>query len=460
MNMRDQARPVFSGKKVVVVGLGLSGLWTARWLIERGAIVTVSEIRPEPDVGSGLCKEVREMGAFLETGGHKLETLLGAELIVISPGVPYNLQILDSAREKGITVTGELELASQAIRTPIIAVTGTNGKSTVTTFLGEMLDNAGIKVFVGGNIGTPLMAYAAGEGDADYAVVEVSSFQLDTSETFCPFVSIILNISPDHLDRYADYDSYTRSKLRIFSNQGQGQYVILNDDDEILNSVKPGGGTAVLRYGQKQGKSLRAVIEDKNIKALTKEGRTLYFNLKSFRPPGEHNLENLLGCVLVGLILDIEASVIQKTIDEFKGLPDRLEHVGDLEGVSFYNDSKATNVDAAVRAVNSFDRPQILIAGGRHKGAEYNPLVKAARGRVKKAVFIGEAKELLAAAFKDVLPFFDVKDMKEAVSVAFSIADRGDVVLLAPACSSFDMFKDYTDRGKAFREAVESLSNG
>ncbi len=443
-----------------MVGLGLSGLWTARWLMERGAIVIVSEIRPESEVGSGLCKKVREMGALLETGGHKLETLLGAELIVISPGVPHDLQILDTARERGITVTGELELASQAIQTPIIAVTGTNGKSTVTTFLGEMLDNAGLKVFVGGNIGTPLMAYAAGAEYADYAVVEVSSFQLDTSETFCPFVSIILNISPDHLDRYADYDSYIRSKLRIFSNQGQGQYVILNDDDEVLHSVKPGSGAAVLRYGQKKGKGLRAVIEGKNIKTLTKVGRTLYFNLESFRPPGEHNLENLLGCVLVGLILDIEASVIQKTIDEFRGLPDRLEHVGDLEGVSFYNDSKATNVDAAVRAVNSFDRPQILIAGGRHKGAEYDPLVKAARGRVKKAVFIGEAKELLAAAFKDVLPFFDVKDMKEAVSVAFSIADRGDVVLLAPACSSFDMFKDYTDRGRAFREAVESLSNG
>jgi len=458
--MRYQDRLNFSGKKALVVGLGVSGLWTARWLINQGAHVTVSEIRPESDLDRGLCREVRELGASLETGGHKQETFLDTQTIIVSPGVPHDMEILRIAGDRGITVTGELELASRVIETPLIAVTGTNGKTTVTTFLGNMLEKAGLRTFVGGNIGTPLMAYAAGKRHADYAVVEVSSFQLDTAETFCPYISMVLNITPDHLDRYVDYESYVHSKLRIFRNQGPGQYVILNDDDNTLCSVNPGGRVNVLRYGRKRGPGRSAVIQGKKIRAHIEGAEELCFKLESFSPPGEHNQENLLGCVLAGLAMGIEPLVIQETIDEFKGLPNRLEHVGDLEGVSFYNDSKATNVDAAVRAVNSFDRTLVLIAGGRHKGGDYAPLVRAAHGRVKQAVFLGEARGLLAASFEGTLPFFEAEDMEEAVSVAFSNAETGDVVLLAPACSSFDMFKDYVDRGRAFREAMEGLYSG
>jgi UDP-N-acetylmuramoylalanine--D-glutamate ligase len=346
------------------------------------------------------------------------------------------------------------------IDTPIIAVTGTNGKSTGTAFLGDMLEKAGFEVFVGGNIGTPLMVYAEGEGTADYVVVEVSSFQLDTVETFCPFVSIILNISPDHLDRYPNYEAYVQSKLKIFKNQGPGQYVILNDSDERLCSVNPTSGVSIFRYGTKEKEGRHAFIQDTKIRASIDSNQIDYFSFESFGLPGKHNLENCLALVLVGLTLGIDRVVIQKSIDEFKGLPHRLELVGESGRVSFYNDSKATNVDAAIKAVTSFDRTLILIAGGRHKGADYTPLVRAAEGRVKKAIFLGEARDLLAGSFGGIIPFSIAENMEEAVSKAFSWAKSGDVVLLAPACSSFDMFSDYSHRGEVFRAAVERTVHG
>jgi UDP-N-acetylmuramoylalanine--D-glutamate ligase len=450
----------FRNKKVLVVGLGITGLYAARWLAKQGAAVTVSEAKPETELSSATCKEVRKLGIALETGRHQETTFLKSEMIVLSPGVPHDMEPLRSAKKTGIPVTGELELSSRLIDTPMIAVTGTNGKSTVTALLGSLLKNANLKAFVGGNIGTPLIAYVEGEEKADYVVVEVSSFQLDTIETFCPLISLLLNISPDHLDRYASYEDYAQSKLRIFMNQREGQHVILNDDDETLASVNPPSGVSVFRFGVKRKEGRHAYVQDKEIRASLSGGEHNSFSFKSFRLPGKHNMENLLAVVLAGLILGIEPSVIQQTIGNFKGLPNRLEHVAEFEGVEFYNDSKATNVDAAVRAITSFDRPLILIAGGRHKGSDYARLVKAARGGVRKAIFLGESRELLASSFEGVVPFLMAEDMDEAVSIAFSQADRGDAVLLAPACSSFDMFSDYAHRGMVFRSAVERLSHG
>jgi UDP-N-acetylmuramoylalanine--D-glutamate ligase len=445
--MQAQNSLNFSGKKVLVVGLGISGLWTARWLAGQGAVVTISEIRSETDLDPGTCSEILRLGARLETGGHKKKTFLNTEMIIVSPGVPHDMELLSAAIRSGITVTGELELASRMINTPMIGVTGTNGKSTVTALLGSMIENAGFEVFVGGNIGTPLIAYAAGERRADYVVVEVSSFQLDTIETFSPFVSVVLNISPDHLDRYPDYETYVKSKLRIFSNQGPGQYVILNDDDKMLSSIEIPSGVSLLRYGTEEKEGRHAFIENGGI-TVCLDGMA-------------HNrFSNLLSVVLCGMTIGIDPGAIQKTIDEFRGLPNRLECVAEIGGVVFYNDSKATNVDATVRAVMSFEQPLILLAGGRHKGADYTPLVSAARGRVKKAIFLGEAKELLASSFEDVLPFHMAKDMDEAVSISFSCAKSGDAVLLAPACSSFDMFSDYSQRGRVFKAAVERLVHG
>jgi UDP-N-acetylmuramoylalanine--D-glutamate ligase len=458
--MQGSYKLQFHGKKILVAGLGITGLCTARWLADQGAAVTVSEVKPETDLDPAICNEIRERGIALETGWHREETFLNSEMIVLSPGVPLDMEPLSAARKVGIHVTGELELASRLIDTPMIAVTGTNGKSSVTAFLGSLLENANLKVFVGGNIGTPLIAYVAEEDKADYVVVEVSSFQLDTIETFCPFISMVLNVSPDHLDRYPSYEDYVQSKLRVYMNQGTGQYVILNDDDERLSLVKPSSGVSVFRFGTEKKEGRHAFIEDSMIRACIPGKEHNSFSLKSLRLPGRHNLENLLAVVLTGLILGIKPPVIQQTINELEGLPNRLEQVAELAGVEFYNDSKATNVDAAVKAITSFDRPLILIAGGRHKGADYTRMVRAAEGGVKRAVFLGESRELLARSFEGVVPFSMAEDMDDAVSMAFSEAEKGDVVLLAPACSSFDMFSDYAHRGRVFRAAVERLRSG
>ncbi len=462
--MRNNKKIEFSAKKVTVVGLGSSGIWTARFLAREGANVTVSEIRPETDFDPDTLSEIRELGIRLEMGEHRNESFLAVDMIILSPGVPLHMPLLRNAIEEGIPVMGELELGSRLVDVPMIAVTGTNGKSTVTTLLGRLIEDAGFDVFVGGNIGTPLMAYvtgaAKGKAKMDYIVVEVSSFQLDAVDTFCPFVSFVLNISPDHLDRYSCYEDYVQSKLRIFANQGPGQFVILNDDDEKLSSIHPSSGVSVLRYGAENREGRHGFIERKRIMAGFDGMESKSFSLESVTLPGLHNLENVLAAVLGGLALGIDGLSIQNTIDSFKGLPDRLELVKELDGVAFYNDSKATNVDAAVKAVKSFDRPLILIAGGRHKGADYAPLVKAAEGKAKRAIFMGEAGDLLASSFRDVIPFSMAIDMDEAVSVAFSHAKSGDAVLLAPACSSFDMFTDYSHRGRAFRSAVERIFNG
>jgi UDP-N-acetylmuramoylalanine--D-glutamate ligase len=450
----------FYRKKILVVGMGVTGLWTARWLVGRGAAVTISDARNESEMDPGVCRELRAQGIRLETGGHRNETVMGSEMIVLSPGVPHDTALFRAAREMGIPVTGELELASRQIDTPMIAVTGTNGKSSVAAFLGTMLETAKLKVFVGGNIGTPLMAYVAGPQKADYVVVEVSSFQMDTIETFSPFVSMLLNISPDHLDRYPSYEDYVQSKLRIFMNQRAGQFVILNDDDERLSRVYPKHGVTVFRFGTEKKERRNAFIEAKTVFAGVLDRTHHRFSLDAFRLPGKHNMQNLMAAVLAGLTLNVDPGVIQKTIGEFRGLADRLEWVAECGGVAFYNDSKGTNVDAATQAIGSFERPIVLIAGGRHKGADYTPLAKAAEGRVRCAVFLGEARQMLAEAFEGVVPCSLCESMEDAVTSAFSQAQSGDVVLLSPACSSFDMFNDYYHRGRVFRAAVERLGRG
>jgi UDP-N-acetylmuramoylalanine--D-glutamate ligase len=360
----------------------------------------------------------------------------------------------------GIPVIGEMELASRLIDTPMVAVTGTNGKSTTTTLLSHMIKKAGRKVFMGGNIGTPLMDYAYSDQKADYAVVEVSSFQLDTMETFCPMISLLLNISPDHLDRYSDYETYIHSKLGIFKNQGPGQYAILNDDDKVLSQYRPGGGVSMLRYGREKGEGRQAFISGPLLKVCLTQGKEQTYHLDTFRLPGKHNQENLMAAVLACNVLGIRPHIIQEAMDDFQGLPDRLEHVGTVEEVDFFNDSKATNIDAAVRSIACFDRPIVLIAGGRHKGADYSPLVKAAVGKVTKAILLGEAKSLLADAFEPFIPFSLAQDMKDAVSQSFLSSNPKDVVLLAPACSSFDMFSDFAHRGRVFKEEIKRLHHG
>jgi len=420
----------------------------------------VSDMKQASELDPAILRELTGLGVQLELGGHRKETFLTVDTIVVSPGVPQDMPLIRKASRRQIPVVGEMELASRWIETPILAITGTNGKTTVTAMVGELLKQAGKRVFVGGNIGTPLMAYAAGNQEADYVVVEVSSFQLDTIETFSPYISVILNITPDHLERYANEDAYAQSKLRICRYQGPGQYAILNDDDRRLAAFRPAAGLIPLRYGLVQRQGIEAFLDGGTVKAGVTGEATHSFSLDRFALPGIHNQENLLAVILIGLILGIDEGVIQETIDGFKGLPHRIEYVGEVNGVRFYDDSKATNVDAARRAVASFDAPVVLIGGGRHKGADYQPLVEAGEGRVKGAVLLGEARDLLAAAFDKKVPCTVANSMEEAVSIAFSMAEPGDVVLLAPACSSFDMFSDYGQRGDVFKKSVRGLIHG
>jgi UDP-N-acetylmuramoylalanine--D-glutamate ligase len=449
----------FFKKRILVVGLGRSGLSASRWLIKEGADVTIGEIRSESDLQGELYDEALKLGAKLETGGHSIETFVNQDMIIVSPGVPLEIEPLKAARGKGIPVVGEMELAARLFDTPVVAVTGTNGKSTAVTLLEFMIKGSGATLFVGGNIGTPLMDYVAGDRDADYVLVEVSSFQLDSIEQFCPALSLLLNISPDHLDRYPDYEAYVQSKLRIFMNQGKGHYAILNDDDERLSRFRPMGGVKVLRYGMAEREGRNAFLDGGRMIVRLTEKKRHYFDIGEFRLPGRHNLENLMAVVLAGLALGLKPDVIWNSIKDYKGLPHRIEPVGSIGGIDFYDDSKATNVDASVRSIETFDRPLILIAGGRHKGGDYSPLVKAAEGRVKKAILLGEARFLMAGSFEGVIPFEFADTMREAVSKAFKAAEANDVVLLAPACSSFDMFSDYGHRGRVFREEVKVLDH-
>jgi UDP-N-acetylmuramoylalanine--D-glutamate ligase len=447
----------FKNKKIMVVGFGKSGLATARCLIKRGADVTIGDIKPESSLDADILKEVRALGVKLEVGGHQVATFLNADMIIVSPGVPLNIKPLAAARENGIPISGEFEMASRLVDSPILAVTGTNGKTTTVSLIEEIIKRSGRYLFTGGNIGTPLMEFVSEEKKVDYILVEVSSFQLDTAERFNPFASLILNITPDHLDRYESFDAYARSKYSITKNQGKGQYAILNDDDPLLHDFNPEKDVTVLRYGIKKSYRSNAYIDENRLVASVPEKVSCVFSLDGFKLPGIHNLSNLMGVVLVALCAGIEKEYIQAAIFDFKGLHHRIEHVANIKDVDFYDDSKATNVDAAIKSIEVFERPIILIAGGVHKGGEYDPLVMASLRRVKKGIFIGEARFMLGDAFKNNIPYEYAEDMDDAVKKAFRTADKDDVVLLAPACSSFDMFTDYSHRGKVFREKVEGL---
>jgi UDP-N-acetylmuramoylalanine--D-glutamate ligase len=448
------------GKRVLVVGLGKSGSAAAGWLAQQGAQVTVSEVRDKSAFNSRLLGELSKKGIEIEFGDHRLESFVEADLIVVSPGVPLDIKSLLEASKREVPVVGELELAWTYLRTPCIAVTGTNGKSTVVKLIGEMLSRAGKRVAVRGNIGVPLTDYIRGAQDADYVVLEVSSFQLDTIATFSPLVSLILNISPDHLDRYTDYAAYIRSKQRIFVNQGPGQTLILNDEDPVLGELEMKSGARVYRYGIKREGDRQCFIEDGRIVAQIPGQGGLSFGLDRFILLGIHNHANVMAAILAALAIDTPPDAIQEGIDGFKGLPHRIELIEKLRGVAFYDDSKATNIDAAIQSITSFSRPVVLIAGGRHKGSNYLPLVDATEGRIKGAVFIGESGALLAEAFNGKIPWSKAGSMDDAVSIAYTWAQEGDVVLLAPACSSFDMFRDYEQRGMAFQEAVRRIRDG
>ncbi len=418
----------------------MSGLAVARFLKKRGAVVTVTDMAAEERMPD-YAREIRAMGIRLELGIHIIKTFESAELIVISPGVPHTIKPVKKAIEKGVPVIGEIELASRFIGELVIAITGTNGKTTTTRLLGKMLEHSGIKVFVAGNIGNPLIEYLDMREKVEMLVVEVSSFQLDTIDMFRPKIGVLLNIAEDHLDRYPDFAAYAASKGRLFKNQKKSDTAVLNRADLLVGEVT----------GKIDSKKIYFCDQADNGSALA----ALKLANEAFT--AGHNKENAYAAASAALEAGGNLDGIQAALDTFKADPHRLEYITTINDVMFYDDSKATNIAALARALESFNKPVSLIMGGRDKGGDYLTLRGAVGKHVKKVVVIGEAKEKIISALGNTVNVEQASTIEAAVSAAYKAAGPGDAVLLSPACSSFDMFKSYKERGKRFRLAARSL---
>lgn len=454
-----------AGRFVVVAGLGVSGLAAARLLAARGARVTVSDSRPSAE----LAREAAKLpaGVALEGGGNRAATFAQADLVVLSPGVPPQIAPVREAAKRGAEIIGEFELACRFIRTPIAAVTGTNGKTTTTRLLAHLLAGSGRKVFCGGNIGTPLSDYALGPQEADLVVAEVSSFQLDTCTTFRPRVAVLLNVTPDHLDRYPSLEAYARSKGSIFARQAEGDVAILNEDDPWTPLLSRNLKANCLTFSSSRAPLPRgAYLEGSHITlgpgVLPRfAGHSLppiTFPITSLKLKGRHNLENAMAALLAAVSLGAEPERLKEPLASFAPLPHRVELVRRLKEVSFYNDSKGTNVDAVVRALQAVPSPVVLIAGGRDKGGGYRELAQAVAGRVVGVVTLGEAAPLIERDLNGLVPVQRAASMEEAVERAWTVCPRPGTVLLSPACSSFDMYDNYAQRGDHFRRVVEGLA--
>jgi UDP-N-acetylmuramoylalanine--D-glutamate ligase len=463
MNLKD--------KKTLVVGLGRTGLAAARFLHQKGARVLVADTADETQLGDSV-GTLRKMGVALELGPHRVTSFQNADLMVVSPGVCHTIEPIAQARARGVPLMSEVELASRFIKEPIVAVTGTNGKTTTTELLGQMLKNSGISVFVGGNIGNPLIEYAGSGQKMQVVVAEISSFQLDTIDSFRPNVSVLLNITADHLDRYPDFETYADSKIRVFRNQQADDVAVLNGSDPLIRAKTKEIKSQRLFFPALQANEQGAVLNGKriilNLDKLKRIQSKIhiphpasripeYLNIAKIRLRGRHNFENACAASLAALAAGATLKGIQKTLDHFKGLAHRLEQVATVNRVHYYNDSKATNVDGVLRALDSFSKPVLLLMGGRDKGSNFSVLQDRIRTHAKELIVMGEAAEAIRSALGRLLPTKIVASMQEAVTTAFQDADPEDVVLFSPGCASFDWYKNYAERGDDFRRAVEEL---
>ena len=446
-----------NGKKGLVVGLGKSGVATAKFLKRRGTAVTVTDMADAAALGS-LATELHNLEIPMELGYHDNATFAAQDFIVISPGVPHTIMPLQQARDKGIPVLGEVELASRYIAEPIVAITGTNGKTTTTTLLGQMLAGSGIDAFVGGNIGEPLIGHVDSGRRVDVIVAEISSFQLDTIETFRPHVAVLLNIAPDHLDRYPDFDAYVASKCRLFCNQGPEDIAIVSGSDRSLLAMCGPLPKRTLFFKQRRENEEGADIHDEQVHLQVNGEAPLQIPLTRTKLFGGHNLENVAAASLAALTAGATAEGIFSALEHFRGLPHRLEAIGRLNGVAYFNDSKATNIDAVVRALECFEQPVILIMGGRTKGDDFTVLARSIQPHVKGLIALGEAQDAIIEALGTVVPASRAQTMDDAVRQAHTLSAAGDIVLLSPACASFDMYRNYAERGDHFRTVFNDLA--
>ena len=442
----------FTGQRVVVIGAGRSGQALVRFLLQRGATVALSDQRSAERI-SGI-EDLKTLPVRLDLGGHNLELFEQADLVAVSPGVPLDCEPLRHASSLNIPLLGEVELAAREIEAPIIGITGTNGKSTTTSLIGEILQAWGKSAFVGGNLGTPLVE--ACRKNYDVLVVELSSFQLETIERFHPRFGLLLNLSSDHLDRYSDLHSYYAAKLRLFRNMTASDFAILNaDDPEVCRLAQEIRATKV--WFSARGEAIRGLVRKGGDLLWTWNGAQLSLSLARLQLAGEHNIENAMAALIPVLLQGCPIELAWDAVCAFSGLEHRMNLVRCLNGVNWYNDSKGTNVGSVVKSLAGLPAPVTLIAGGKDKGGEYAPLRPLLTEKVGHLILIGEAAERMAAELSGACQIRLAPTLDAAVEQAWQITEAGGTVLLSPACSSFDMFRDYQHRGQEFSRLVQQL---
>ena len=444
------------GKRILIVGLGKTGEAVARFLLERGGRVKVSEKRPAQDLGRAV-RAWTEQGLTLETGGHRLQSFLEADLIVPSPGVPPLLAELRVARERHIPILSEIELAFRFLKGSVAGITGSCGKSTTATLAHKILREAGQPAFLAGNIGTPLVSFVARSRPHHIYVTEISSFQLYYIEEFRARVAAFLNISLNHMDWHPTFEDYFGAKMKLILGQRAGDTAVLNRDDPRVWALKAKAASGVLGFSRTRRVKRGACLDGDRI-VLVGEKNEPVMSTRQIPLPGLHNQENVMAAVLVGWALGAPPASLRSSVRTFRGLEHRLEKVAVVRGVTFVNDSKATTVQAALKAVQSFKQRIVLILGGRDKGDDFAPLRGLLKKQARRVILIGEARDKIKASLRGAAPLEEAGTMKEAVRLGFQAASRGDVVLLAPACASFDMFRNFEDRGRVFKSDVRRLA--
>jgi len=446
-----------NNKRVLVVGLGRSGVASALFLKQRGAQVTVSDSKPQEQLGEEI-PVLLDHGIAVETGGHGERTFHGQDLIVVSPGVPVDSPPLVQARALGEPVIGEIELAAQFLPKNIVAITGSNGKTTTTTLTGEIIAAGGYATHVGGNIGTPAVSLVDAARPDSIIVLEVSSFQLETIQIFRPKVAVVLNVTPDHLDRHRTFETYVDAKARIFENQQADDFAVLNGDDPVCVELAGRTPAQVFWFSRKKEVQQGTFVRDGRILFRDSAGQKEVTLASEIPLKGAHNLENSLAAVCVGVLMKCVPERIRAAVHKFKAVEHRLEYVATIRGVEYYNDSKATNVDATIKALESFPANIHLILGGKDKGSDYTVLNDLLRERVKYVYTIGAAAAKIESQIKEAAETVHAESLDNAVQRASANAQPGDIVLLAPACASFDQFRNYEHRGEVFKELVHGLA--
>ncbi|MFQ6672128.1 MAG: UDP-N-acetylmuramoyl-L-alanine--D-glutamate ligase [Candidatus Tectimicrobiota bacterium] len=442
-------------RRVVVVGLGRTGMATTRLLVGLGAQVSVTDAKP----ASELAAAVAELPAGVECafGGHPLKLVRRAHLVVTSPGVAWDAPPLAAAREAGVEVISEMELAWRLLPTPWVAVTGSNGKSTTTTLIGQMAHAAGLRAVVGGNIGNPVAGLVEEAVGADYLVAEISTFQLEGVQAFRPSIAVALNVTEDHLDRHGSFAAYADLKRRIYAAQGVCDCVVLNDGDPLLLGWGREGRSRRFAFRAEGPVDRGAYRYGQEVRWRDNGREEALYELAALSPDAQRNVDNVLAATCTARLMGVEPEAMVEVLGGFRGLEHRLEEVATIDGVTFINDSKGTNVGAVMNALKSMDRPVILIAGGQDKGGDFSPLCELVAARVRGVVLIGEAAERLGRLFNCYTALERADSLQAAVRAAFERARPGEVVLLSPACASFDMFQDFEERGLCFKEAVRAL---